>query len=182
MSRVGKAPITLPGGVTVEAAGSEVRVKGPKGSLNSPLPEGISLAVEGSQAVLKRRDDSSDMKRLHGMARAILNNHITGVSTGWKKNLELVGVGYRARSQGAQVVFSLGYSHDVPYDIPEGIKVEVTDQIRLEVTGIDKQKVGQVAAEMRSLRPPEPYKGKGVKYANERIRRKAGKTGKGGKK
>ncbi|MBE7439485.1 MAG: 50S ribosomal protein L6 [Spirochaetales bacterium] len=182
MSRVGKAPITLPGGVTLEAAGSEVKVKGPKGALSSPLPPGISLSVEGNQAVLKRRDDSGDMKRLHGMARAILNNHVTGVSTGWKKNLELVGVGYRARSQGSQVVFSLGYSHDVPYDIPEGIKVDVTDQIRLEVTGIDKQKVGQVAAEMRSLRPPEPYKGKGVKYANERIRRKAGKTGKGGKK
>ena len=119
---------------------------------------------------------------VHGMARALLANNVAGVTEGWKRNLELVGVGYRAKLQGKEVVFSLGYSHEVNFPVPDDVKIQVTDQVRLEVTGIDKQRVGQVSAEIRSLRPPEPYKGKGVKYSDEQIRRKAGKAGKAGKK
>ncbi|MBI3395914.1 MAG: 50S ribosomal protein L6 [Spirochaetia bacterium] len=181
MSRVGKAIIALPQGVQVTAKGHELAVKGPLGEVMSPLPEGISLVVEGTSAKLERKNDERALRAKHGMARAILNNCVIGVSKGWMKKLELVGVGYRAQLKGAELSFSLGYSHDVKYPLPAGIKAQVTDQTKIELTGIDRQKVGQVAAEIRALRPPEPYKGKGVKYADEVIRRKAGKTGKAGK-
>ena len=182
MSRVGKAPINIPGGVNLAVDGIFVTVKGPKGELKSPLPAGISLDQGDGKVELKRQDDTREQKMVHGMARALLANNIMGVSEGWKRNLELVGVGYRARASGKEVVFSLGYSHDVNFPVPDDVKIQVTDQTRIEVTGIDKQRVGQVSAEIRALRPPEPYKGKGVKYADEQIRRKAGKAGKAGKK
>lgn len=182
MSRVGKALIQLPKGVNLSVDGTAVDVKGPLGQLRSPLPSGISLEEKDGQVSLKRQDDSREQKMVHGMARALLANNVAGVSEGWKRNLELVGVGYRARLQGKEVVFSLGYSHEVNFPVPDDVKIQVTDQVRIEVTGIDKQRVGQVSAEIRSLRPPEPYKGKGVKYTDEQIRRKAGKAGKAGKK
>ena len=182
MSRVGKAVITLPKGVTLAVDGPAVNVKGPLGQLSSPLPEGISLEEKDGTIALSRKDDSREQKMVHGMARALLANSVAGVSEGWKRNLELVGVGYRARLAGKEVVFSLGYSHEINFPVPDDVKIQVTDQVRIEVTGIDKQRVGQVSSEIRSLRPPEPYKGKGVKYADEQIRRKAGKAGKAGKK
>ncbi len=181
MSRIGNAPIQLPQGVDVEASGQKLKVKGPLGTLESPLPTGISLAKEAGVVRLKRANDEMATKQKHGMARAILMNSVIGVSKGWEKKLELVGVGYRAQMKGQDLSFSLGYSHEVRYQVPQGIKVQVTDQVRIDIQGIDRQKVGQIASEIRSLRPPEPYKGKGIKYANENIRRKAGKTGKAGK-
>lgn len=182
MSRVGKAPIKLPSGVEVNVAGQTIDVKGPKGSLTSPLPEGISLSLEDGVVSLERADESKKQRERHGLARALLQNCVTGVSTGWTRNLELVGVGYRAQLKGKELVLSLGYSHEVKYPLPEGIEAQITDQTRLELKGIDRQKLGQVASEIRSFRPPEPYKGKGVRYAGEQIRRKAGKAGKAGKK
>ncbi len=182
MSRVGKAPIKLPAGVNLQVSGASITIKGPLGQLQSPLPEGITLEQNDGVVSLKRKDDSREQKMVQGMARALLANNVTGVTAGWKRNLELVGVGYRARAAGKDVVFALGYSHEVPFPCPPDVKIQVTDQVRIEVTGIDKQRVGQVSAEIRSLRPPEPYKGKGVKYSDEQIRRKAGKAGKAGKK
>ncbi|MBL8019435.1 MAG: 50S ribosomal protein L6 [Leptospirales bacterium] len=182
MSRIGNAPIKLPQGVDVQVAGEVLKVKGPLGSLESPLPKGITLKNEAGTLKLDRQSDEIAIKQKHGMARAILMNSVLGVSKGWEKKLELVGVGYRAQLKGQDLTFSLGYSHEVKYAVPAGIKVVVTDQVRIDLNGIDRQKIGQVAAEIRSLRPPEPYKGKGIKYAGEVIRRKAGKTGKAGKK
>ena len=178
MSRVGKAPISIPSGVDVKVEGVEILVKGPKGQLKSPLPDGIQFENQDGTIVLKRKDDSRYLRERHGMTRALLNNCVLGVSTGWQKNLDLVGVGYRVQLKGKELVFLLGYSHDIHYKVPEGITVQVTDQTKIEVSGIDRQKVGQVASEIRSLRPPEPYKGKGIKYRDEEIRRKAGKAGK----
>ncbi|MCB1164704.1 MAG: 50S ribosomal protein L6 [Leptospiraceae bacterium] len=182
MSRVGKAPIKLPSGVELNVQGSTVNIKGPKGNLESPLPEGISLAVDSGVATLTRSDESKKQRERHGLARALLQNCVTGVSDGWTRNLELVGVGYRAQLKGKELVLSLGYSHEIKYPLPAGIEAQVTDQTRVQLTGIDRQKLGQVASEIRSFRPPEPYKGKGVRYAGEQIRRKAGKAGKAGKK
>tara|TARA_Y100001937_G_scaffold122491_2_gene183722 strand:+ start:76295 stop:76843 length:549 start_codon:yes stop_codon:yes gene_type:complete len=182
MSRVGKAPIKLPSGVEVNVQGETINVKGPKGALNSPLPEGISLSVEDGVVSLTRADESKKQRERHGLARALLQNCVTGVSTGWTRNLELVGVGYRVQLKGKELVLSLGFSHEVKYPLPEGVEAQVTDQTRLALSGIDRQKLGQVASEIRSFRPPEPYKGKGVRYAGEQIRRKAGKAGKAGKK
>jgi large subunit ribosomal protein L6 len=182
MSRVGKAPIKLPSGVEVKVAENEVIAKGSLGEMRSPLPDGITLEVSDGMVTLSRKDDSRYYKERHGLARALLNNNVLGVSTGWKKNLELVGVGYRVQLKGNELVFALGYSHEIRYPLPEGVKAQVTDQTKVELSGVDRQRVGQVAAEIRSFRPPEPYKGKGVKYADETIRRKAGKAGKAGKK
>lgn len=182
MSRIGKAPITIPQGVQLQVEGEKIRVKGSLGELLSPLPDGITMEQQDGVVTLLRRDDSRKMRERHGMSRAILNNCILGVSKGWDRRLELAGVGYRAQLKGEALVFALGYSHEVNYKLPEGINATVTDQTRIEIKGIDRQKVGQVAAEIRSLRPPEPYKGKGIKYDNEIIRRKAGKAGKAGKK
>jgi len=182
MSRVGNALINLPKGVELKISGEQVFVKGPLGELSSPLPAGITMEQNEGVVSLKRKDDTRFLKERHGMSRALLNNCVLGVSQGWKKNLELIGVGYRVQLKGSELVFALGYSHEVRYPLPDGVKASVNDQTKLELNGIDRQKVGQVAAEIRSLRPPEPYKGKGVRYADEQIRRKAGKAGKAGKK
>lgn len=182
MSRVGKASIQVPKGVTINAQDGEVLVKGPLGEMRSPLPPGISLGEEEGFVMLKRADEERKTRALHGTARALLFNCVHGVSQGWQKRLELVGVGYRAQLKGKELVFSLGYSHEVRYPLPQGVEAQVTDQTKLDLKSMDKQKLGQVASEIRALRPPEPYKGKGIKYADERIRRKAGKAGKGGKK
>ncbi|HEY3175022.1 MAG TPA: 50S ribosomal protein L6 [Candidatus Polarisedimenticolia bacterium] len=177
MSRIGKLPVKLPKGVTVTLGGEQMQVKGPKGALTAPLPSGITCKIEGDEARLSRRNDERQQRALQGLARALLNNAVRGVSAGWTRDLDIQGIGYRATLQGRQIEFSLGYSHPVIYRIPEGILVTVEKQTRLSVSGADRQKVGQVAAEIRSLRPPEPYKGKGIRYVDEVIKKKVGKTG-----
>lgn len=182
MSRVGKAAIKLPQGVTVAVQGPEILVKGPLGQLKTPLPAGISLEEKDATIQLNRNSEDRTVRAMHGTARALLNNTILGVSKGWDRRLELVGVGYRAALKGKELVFSLGYSHEVRYALPDSVTAQVTDQTKIDLKSIDRQKLGQVAAEIRALRPPEPYLGKGVKYSDEVIRRKAGKAGKAGKK
>lgn len=176
MSRIGTAPIPIPQGVEIKQAGPAVEVKGPKGALSHTLPVGISLQVEDGVVHVKRDGDAKRMRSLHGLTRTLIANMVTGVTQGFEKGLEIVGIGYRANLQGRNLQLSLGYSHPVVYPLPEGIEVVVEKQNKLTVTGIDKQKVGQVAAEIRSFRKPEPYKGKGIKYIGEQIRRKAGKA------
>ncbi len=179
MSRIGKSPIELPNGVEVKVAGQNVEVKGSKGTLNIDLPEQISLSQEGNTLTLDRVDDERQSRALHGLARSLVNNMVTGVDKGFKKELRIVGVGYRALAKGPTTLeMSLGYSHTITVKAPEGITFEVPENTTIVVSGIDKQAVGQMAAEIRSLRKPEPYKGKGVMYAGERIIRKAGKAGK----
>jgi large subunit ribosomal protein L6 len=184
MSRIGRAPITTPAGVKVEvAADNTVTVTGPKGSLTHAFPSAISFTQEGATITVARSDDSKPSKSLHGLSRTLLNNMAQGVSGGFTKTLEINGVGYRVAKVGDHLVFSVGYSHPVMVVPPSGISFTVETPTRLTVNGIDKQLVGQVAANIRSIRKPEPYKGKGIKYADEVIRRKAGKAGKvGGKK
>ncbi len=177
MSRIGKLPIPVPSGVTVTVNGQSVAVKGPKGSLALEAHPAIRVALEGQQLVCHRASDEKAHKALHGMTRALLRNMVEGVVKGFERRLELVGVGYRASLLGPNLNLALGYSHPILYPIPAGIKIEVREQNQVVVSGIDKQQVGAVAAKIRSFRPPEPYKGKGVKYAEERIRRKAGKAG-----
>ena len=179
MSRIGNKLITVPAGVTVEvAAGNEVTVKGPKGSLTRTFSSLMEIHVEDNVVTVKRPNDEKHTKQLHGTTRALLHNMVVGVSEGYTKELEVNGVGYRAQKSGKTLNLSLGYSHPVDMVDPEGIEVEVPDQATIIVKGIDKEKVGQYAAEIRSKREPEPYKGKGIKYADEVIRRKVGKTGK----
>jgi large subunit ribosomal protein L6 len=177
MSRIGRKPIPLPKGVTVKIEGNTVAVQGPKGKLDTSLPTGIQVKQQDGNLVAIRENDSQ--AALHGLARALVNNAVEGVTKGWTRELEIVGIGYRAELKGkGTVVFSLGYSHPIEYPLPTGIEVAVDPkQTKLSVTGIDRQKVGQVAAEMRSLRPPDPYKNKGVRYAGERLKKKVGKTG-----
>jgi large subunit ribosomal protein L6 len=177
MSRIGKKPIAIPKGVTVKIEGNTVAVQGPKGHLETPLPAGIRVEQQDGHLVAIRENDSQSA--VHGLARALVNNAVEGVTKGWTRDLEIVGIGYRAEMKGkTTVVFSLGYSHPIEYPLPSGIDVTVdAKQTKLSVTGIDRQKVGQVAAEMRSLRPPDPYKNKGVRYAGERLKKKVGKTG-----
>ncbi|HVO80263.1 MAG TPA: 50S ribosomal protein L6 [Terriglobales bacterium] len=177
MSRIGKKPITLPKGVTVKIDGSTVAVQGPKGKLDTSLPPGIRMEQQDGHLVAIRENDSQSA--LHGLARALVNNAVEGVTKGWTRELEIVGIGYRAEMKGkATVVFNLGYSHPIEYPLPSGIEVAIDPkQTKLTVSGIDRQKVGQVAAEMRGLRPPDPYKNKGVRYAGERLKKKVGKTG-----
>ena len=177
MSRIGKKPIAIPKGVTVKIEGNTVAVQGPKGKLETPIPGGIKMQQQDGNLVATRDNDSQSA--LHGLARALVNNAVEGVTKGWTKDLEIVGIGYRAEMKGkGTVVFTLGYSHPIEYPLPSGIEVAVDPkQTKLSVTGIDRQKVGQVAAEMRSLRPPDPYKNKGVRYAGERLKKKVGKTG-----
>lgn len=182
MSRVGNALIAIPKGVQLTVDGAAIKVKGPLGELRSPLPAGIAFKEESGNVSLSRETDEREVRALHGMARAMLNNSVLGVSTGWARRLELTGVGYRVQLKGSELVFALGYSHEVRYPLPEGVKAEVTDQTKLNISGIDRQRIGQVAAEIRALRPPEPYKGKGIRYSDEQVRRKAGKAGKAGKK
>lgn len=178
MSRTGRKPIPLPQGVEVKVEGSLIGIKGPKGTLEVNLNKGITAQVEDRNFSLDRADDEKKSRAFHGLARALMSNAITGVSTGWSKALDIVGIGYRAEKQGNTVVFSLGYSHPINFEIPKGIDIEVDGKAnRITVNGIDRQQVGQIAAEIRGLRPPEPYKGKGVRYADERIRTKAGKQG-----
>jgi large subunit ribosomal protein L6 len=177
MSRIGKKPIAVPKGVTVEIEGNTVAVQGPKGKLETHLPNGIRMEQQDGHLLALRQDDSQ--AALHGLARALVNNAVEGVTKGWSRELEIVGIGYRAEMKGkTTVVFSLGFSHPIEYPLPSGIDVAVDPkQTRITVTGIDRQKVGQVAAEMRSLRPPDPYKNKGVRYVGERLKKKVGKTG-----
>ena len=177
MSRIGKKPIAIPKGVTIKIDGNTVAVEGPKGKLDTPLPTGIKVEQKDGHLVAIRENDSQSA--VHGLARALMNNAVEGVTKGWTKELEIVGIGYRAEMKGKSVVvFTLGYSHPIEYPLPSGIAVAVDPkQTRLTVTGIDRQKVGQVAAEMRSLRPPDPYKNKGVRYVGERLKKKVGKTG-----
>jgi large subunit ribosomal protein L6 len=177
MSRIGRKPITLPKGVTVKIDGNTVAVQGPKGKLETLLPPGIRMEQQDGHLVAIRENDSQ--AALHGLARALVNNAVEGVTKGWSRELEIVGIGYRAEMKGkGTVVFSLGYSHPIEYPLPSGIEVAVdAKQTRLTITGIDRQKVGQVAAEMRGLRPPDPYKNKGVRYLGERLKKKVGKTG-----
>ena len=177
MSRIGKLPVALPQGVTVTVGKAEIQVKGPKGSLATPLPGGITCKVEGGAAHLARRNDERQQRALHGLARALLANAVKGVSSGWSRDLDIQGIGYRAIVQGKNIEFALGYSHPIVFPVPEGIAVTVEKQTRVSVSGVDRQKVGQVAAEIRSLRPPEPYKGKGIRYLDEVIKKKVGKTG-----
>ena len=177
MSRIGRLPVPLASGVNVVVAGRTVTVKGPKGSLAQELPGGIDADVADGKIVVKRRDDSKSQRALHGLTRALLNNAVVGVTKGFTKELEIQGVGYRAQLAGSNVSFTLGYTHAIEFPIPQGIKIAVEKQTKLTVTGIDRQAVGQVAAKIRSLRPPDVYKGKGVRYVNEQVRKKAGKTG-----
>ena len=177
MSRIGKKPIAIPQGVKITVAGDLVTVQGPKGTLQTRVPQGITVAQQDSQLVATRADDSR--AALHGLTRALLNNAVTGVTTGWTEDLEIVGIGYRAELKGAHtVVFTLGYSHPIEVPLPSGVEATVDPkQTKVTVRGIDRQKVGQVAADMRSLRRPDPYKNKGVRYAGERLKKKVGKTG-----
>ena len=178
MSRIGRHPIAIPAGVTVEIAGNNVvTVKGPKGTLEKALPTEMEIKQEGEEIVVTRPNDLKKMKSLHGLTRSLIANMITGVSEGYEKKLEINGVGYRAQKKGKEITFNLGFSHPVVMTDPEGIETEMDGQNIIIVKGIDKEKVGQYAAEIRELRKPEPYKGKGIKYADEVIRRKVGKTG-----
>ena len=178
MSRIGRLPVTVPAGVTVEIKeGNDVTVKGPKGTLQRVLPEEMSIKLEDGQVVVTRPNDLKKMKSLHGLTRTLIHNMVVGVSEGYQKVLEVNGVGYRAAKQGNKLVLNLGYSHPVEMEDPAGLESAV-DGNKIIVKGIDKEKVGQYAAEIRDKRRPEPYKGKGIKYADEVIRRKVGKTGK----
>jgi large subunit ribosomal protein L6 len=177
MSRIGKLPIPIPEKVNVEVADHTVTVKGPKGTLSLAVHPAIHVQVKDRQIVCARPSDEKAHKALHGLTRSLIANMVEGVTRGFERKLELVGVGYRAAMLGQNLNISLGYSHPILFPVPPGVKIEVKDQTQLTVSGVDKQLVGAVAAKLRSFRPPEPYKGKGVKYAEERIRRKAGKTG-----
>ena len=179
MSRIGRMPIAIPAGVTVEIAeNNKVTVKGPKGTLERVLPEEMEIKLEGAEIVVSRPNDLKKMKSLHGLTRTLIANMVKGVTEGYEKVLEINGVGYRAAKQGKKLVLSLGYSHPVEMTDPDGLEAVVDGQNKIIVKGIDKEKVGQYAAEIRDKRRPEPYKGKGIKYADEVIRRKVGKTGK----
>ena len=179
MSRIGRMPIAVPAGVTVEIAeNNKVTVKGPKGTLERVLPSEMDIKLEDGQIVVSRPNDLKKMKSLHGLTRTLVNNMVIGVTEGYNKVLEINGVGYRAQKQGNKLVLSLGYSHPVEMVDPEGVTTTLEGQNKITVSGIDKEKVGQYAAEIREKRRPEPYKGKGIKYADEVIRRKVGKTGK----
>ncbi len=178
MSRIGRMPIAVPAGVTVDIAeNNQVTVKGPKGTLTRVLPAEMDIKLEGAEVVVTRPNDLKKMKSLHGLTRTLINNMVIGVTEGYSKVLEVNGVGYRAAKQGKKLVLNLGYSHPVEMEDPEGLESKVEGNT-ITITGIDKEKVGQYAAEIRDTRRPEPYKGKGIKYADEVIRRKVGKTGK----
>ena len=179
MSRIGKMPIAVPAGVTVDIAeNNKVTVKGPKGTLERVLPAEMDIKLEDGHIVVTRPNDLKKMKSLHGLTRSLLNNMVHGVTEGYEKVLEVNGVGYKAHKHGKKLVLSLGYSHPVEMEDPEGLESVVDGQNKIVIKGIDKEKVGQYAAEIRDKRRPEPYKGKGIKYADEVIRRKVGKTGK----
>ena len=182
MSRIGRKPINIPAGVTVSVDGSVVSVKGPKGSLTTKVHPNMTVSVEGSEIHVARPDDEKMNKSLHGTTRTVINNMVIGVTEGFKKELEVNGVGYRAQKQGSNLVMNLGYSHQVTVPEIPGITIECPAANKIVISGPDKQQVGQFAAEVREKRPPEPYKGKGIRYAGEYVRRKEGKAGKGAKK
>ncbi|HVN79387.1 MAG TPA: 50S ribosomal protein L6 [Terriglobia bacterium] len=177
MSRVGKKVIPIPSNVKVKLDDGIVEVQGPKGILKTPIPPGIHFEKEDGNLVAKRESEAKEQKALHGLVRSLVANSVTGVTQGFQKELEIVGIGYRAELRGKSVVFSLGYSHPIEYPIPSGIVIAVEKQTRLTISGSDKQKVGQVAASIRSLRKPDPYKNKGIRYAGEILKKKVGKTG-----
>jgi large subunit ribosomal protein L6 len=176
MSRIGKQPVPLPDKVKVQLASGELKVTGPKGELTSPIPRGISCEQKDNELVFARENDSGQARSLHGLARALAANAVHGVSQGFSKELDIVGVGFRAEQKGQSVIFTLGFSHPIEYPIPDGIEVKVEKQTHIVVTGVNKQQVGQVAAVMRSLKKPDPYKNKGVRYTNEVLKKKAGKA------
>jgi len=177
MSRIGKSPVTLPDKVKVSVAESgQVSVEGPKGKLSWELPKGITASVEGTTLTVTRANEERSTRALHGLTRALLNNMVTGVSSGFRKNLEIQGVGFRAAVKDDKLDLSIGYSHPILFQIPADIKVVVTDNTKISIEGIDKHLVGQVAADIRAYYPPEPYKGKGIRYSDEVVRRKEGKT------
>ena len=175
MSRIGKYPVEIPSGVSVEVDGVVVKAKGKLGELSARLTDDVEITTKDNVVIVQPRPEAPDAKKMWGTSRAIIKGLVDGVSEGFQKKLEINGVGYRAQVQGKDLVLLLGYSHDVKYPIPAGIKIECPDQNHIEISGADKQKVGQVAAEIRGYRPPEPYKGKGIKYADEFILRKEGK-------
>ena len=181
MSRVGRAPISIPGGVQVDIDGQDVVVKGPKGELKRSVRPEMRLVLEGGMLRVERPSDEPKVRALHGLTRALLNNMVLGVSQGFERTLQVEGVGYRAEMSGKDLVLNVGYSHPVQVPPPEGISFQVEERTRLiRVQGADKERVGQVAADIRKVRPPEPYKGKGIRYSGEHVRRKAGKAGKVG--
>ncbi len=181
MSRIGKKPITIPAGVDVQIDGTTVTVKGPKGTLTRNVHPNISVEIEGNEINVTRPNDNKENRSLHGLTRTLINNMVVGVNESYKKELEVNGVGYRAELKGKDLLLKIGYSHDVIIAAEEGITIEVPGPNKVVISGPDKQKVGQFAANIREKRPPEPYKGKGIKYSDEHIRRKEGKAGKGGK-
>jgi large subunit ribosomal protein L6 len=174
MSRIGRKVIDLPAGVTVQAEGTSLAVKGPRGTLRIPLPPGIQLEKQDGHLLLKR--DTDEQAALHGLARSLLANAVRGVTQGFERHMDIVGIGYRAESKGKSVTFTLGYSHPIDFPLPEGIALSVEKQTHLIVSGADKQQVGQVAAKIRALRPPDPYKNKGIRYTGERLKKKVGKA------
>ena len=178
MSRIGNKPVVIPAGVTVDLKDNTVTVKGPKGELTYTFNQNISLEQREGEVVFTRPDDSKENKTIHGTTRAVFNNMVVGVTDGFQKELELIGVGYRAQLQGKNLVLNVGYSHPVEFTPEEGVEIEVPSNTKVIVKGYDKQKVGELAANIRGVRPPEPYKGKGIRYVNEFVRRKEGKTGK----
>jgi large subunit ribosomal protein L6 len=177
MSRIGKKPITVPKGVKVDVQTGAVEVQGPKGKLRQPLPPGIGFELNGDQLQAKTLEEDPQLGKFHGLARSLVANAVVGVTEGFRKDLDIVGVGYRAELKGKQVVFALGYSHPIVFDIPTGIDVAIDKQTHIIVTGVDRQMVGQVAANIRRMRKPDPYKQKGVRYTGEVLKKKAGKTG-----
>jgi large subunit ribosomal protein L6 len=177
MSRVGKDPITLPDGVQVDIGGDALVVKGPKGELTTPIPEGISMKIDDGVLVAERSDEAKQTRAYHGLARALAANAVEGVSRGFEKRLEIQGIGYRAKMEGRSLVLQVGYSHPVEFEVPEGIEIAVPDPTKIVVSGIDKQCVGEIAARIRRVRPPDAYKGKGIRYEGEFVRLKVGKAG-----
>ena len=179
MSRIGKKPVAIPAGVEVKIDGNEVTVKGAKGELHHTIVGAITAKVEGAEVIVERPNDEKENRALHGLTRTLISNMIEGVSKGYSKELDVIGVGYRVAKQGKQLVMNLGYSHQVVVDEIEGITIDVPNPNKIVISGADKQAVGQFAAEVRKKRPPEPYKGKGIRYTDEVVRRKEGKAGKG---
>ncbi len=175
MSRIGRKPVSIPQGVKVNLDGAVVRAEGPKGKLMQPIPAGLSAKLENNQLVLSRSGDDRKIRALHGLARALVANMVTGVKDGFERKLEIVGIGYRAQLQGRVITLALGYSHPVLFPLPEGVTAEIERQVSITLRGADKAVLGQTAAKLRALRKPDPYKGKGIRYANEVVRRKVGK-------
>lgn len=179
MSRIGKKPVDIPKGVEIKLDDAIVRVKGPKGEISSKCPEGVKISVNEGKIFVERTDDAKNVRALHGLTRSLIANMVSGVSTGYQRVLEIVGTGYKAQVQGNKLLLALGYSHPIEFELPSGVKAAVDPkQTQITLTGIDKQQIGQLAANLRALRPPDAYKGKGIRYAGERFKLKVGKAGK----